>query len=386
VAVAFAVFGTFWGSWAVAAIDVERFLRVSHAGLGTVLALAVVGGTVANAVGGTLAERHGTRAALSTCLVAWAVSLGVLSVMEPRVAFIAVFVVSVAIGGGVDVVMNVAASAAMVDAPGRLLRFHALFNAGAVAGAGATALLTHSGVSWRAVWAGIAVSALVLAFAVARTDLPAGEPGEHVSIRDGLAALSRAGLIRLAVVFALAAMVEGGIDTWGVLFLRSRLAIGVLAGAAAYVAGQALATTARASAGGMARGIHSGRGASLGALLAGGRRGNRPGRGRSRHLDVLALVPCRGHGGGGATGPARWRHHRRRLRRLRRRPAGRGLGVVGVGPEGRATRDRRRCPGLRRPSPVPGRGAAREVAHAGRLLRTRNPCGATAALVRQRRR
>jgi MFS family permease len=269
VAVAFAVFGTFWGSWAVAAIDVERFLRVSHAGLGTVLALAVVGGTVANAVGGTLAERHGTRAALSTCLVAWAVSLGVLSVMEPRVAFIAVFVVSVAIGGGVDVVMNVAASAAMVDAPGRLLRFHALFNAGAVAGAGATALLTHSGVSWRAVWAGIAVSALVLAFAVARTDLPAGEPGEHVSIRDGLAALSRAGLIRLAVVFALAAMVEGGIDTWGVLFLRSRLAIGVLAGAAAYVAGQALATTARASAGGMARGIHSGLGASLGALLAG---------------------------------------------------------------------------------------------------------------------
>jgi len=166
-------------------------------------------------------------------------------------------------------VMNVAASAAMADAPGRLLRFHALFNAGAVTGAGVTALLTHSGVSWRVVWAGIAVGALVLALVVARTDLPAGEPGEHVSIRDGLAALSRAGLVRLAVVFALAAMVEGGIDTWGVLFLRSKLAIGVLAGAAAYVAGQALATTARASAGGLARGIHSGRGASLGAILAG---------------------------------------------------------------------------------------------------------------------
>ena len=269
VAVAFAVFGAFWGSWAVAAIDVEHFLRVSHAGLGSVLAIAVVGGTIANAIGGTLAERHGTRAALSTSLLVWALTLAVLSLVHPRPAFIAVFVASVAIGGGVDVVMNVAASAAMADAPGRLLRFHALFNAGAVTGAGVTALLTHSGVSWRVVWAGIAVGALVLALVVARTDLPAGEPGEHVSIRDGLAALSRAGLVRLAVVFALAAMVEGGIDTWGVLFLRSKLAIGVLAGAAAYVAGQALATTARASAGGLARGIHSGRGASLGAILAG---------------------------------------------------------------------------------------------------------------------
>ncbi|MBV8691596.1 MAG: hypothetical protein JOY57_08070, partial [Actinobacteria bacterium] len=56
VAVAFVVFGAFWGSWAIAAIDVERFLGMSHAGLGTVLAIAVVGGTVANAVGGTLAE------------------------------------------------------------------------------------------------------------------------------------------------------------------------------------------------------------------------------------------------------------------------------------------------------------------------------------------
>ncbi|HZQ83801.1 MAG TPA: MFS transporter [Acidimicrobiales bacterium] len=268
VAIAFAVFGAFWGSWAIAAIDVERFLRVSHAGLGTVLAVAVIGGTVANAVGGTLAERHGTRLALTTWLLAWAASLGVLVTLHHRASFIGVFVLSVAVGGGVDVVMNVAASAAMADRPGGLLRFHALFNGGAVVGAGITALLVHGGVSWRVVWAGIAVLAVVLALDVARTDLPAGEPGEPVSIRDGLAALGRAGLVRLAFVFALAALVEGGIDTWGVLFLRSRLAIGVLAGAAAYVAGQSLATTARATAGGWTRGVHSGRGASTGAVLA----------------------------------------------------------------------------------------------------------------------
>lgn len=269
-AAAFVVFGSFWGSWAVAAIDVERFLRVSHAGLGTVLALAVVGGTVANAVGGTLAERHGTRVALATCLVVWAALLGGLVGIQHRGAFIAVFVLSVAVGGGVDVVMNVAATAALADSPGRLLRFHALFNGGAVGGAALTAIFVRAGVSWRVVWGVVAVLAVVLAAVVARTDLPAGEPGEHVSIRDGLAALGRAGLLRLAAVFALAALVEGGIDTWGVLFLRSRLAIGVLAGAAAYVAGQALATVARASVGGAARRMHATWGASAGALLAAG--------------------------------------------------------------------------------------------------------------------
>ena len=269
VAAAFAVFGGFWGTWAVSAIDVERFLRVSHAGLGTVLALAVLGGTVANAVAGTLAERHGTRLALATCLLAWAGLVGGLVVLHHRGAFIAVFVLSVAVGGGVDVVMNVAASAALADRPGVLLRFHALFNGGAVVGAALTALLVHAGTTWRAMWAVVAVLAVIVAVVVARTELPAGGPGDHVSIRDGLTALGRAGLLRLAAVFALAALVEGGIDTWGVLFLRSRLAIGVLAGAAAYVVGQSLATVARASVGGAARRMHATWGASAGALLAG---------------------------------------------------------------------------------------------------------------------
>ncbi len=47
--------------------------------------------------------------------------------------------------------------------------------------------------------------------------------------------------------FAATAVVEGGIDTWGVLYLRTRLATGVLVGAGAYAAGQLIAATTRAS-------------------------------------------------------------------------------------------------------------------------------------------
>jgi hypothetical protein len=70
----------------------------------------------------------------------------------------------------------------------------------------------------------------------------------------------------LATVFAITAMVEGGIDTWGVLYLRTHLAAGVLLGAGAYCMGQAIAITTRGAMGG-----HIGRiGARWGLVIGAG--------------------------------------------------------------------------------------------------------------------
>ena len=60
-----------------------------------------------------------------------------------------------------------------------------------------------------------------------------------------LAGLRHEGLVVLALVFAASAMVEGGIATWGILYLRGHLGLGVLAGVSAYVVGESLATVAR---------------------------------------------------------------------------------------------------------------------------------------------
>ena len=49
----------------------------------------------------------------------------------------------IALGGAVDVVMNIAATAALAHEPGRLVRIHGLFNAGAVAGAIAVGALSR---------------------------------------------------------------------------------------------------------------------------------------------------------------------------------------------------------------------------------------------------
>ena len=57
-----------------------------------------------------------------------------------------------------------------------------------------------------------------------------------------VADLRHEGLIPLASVFSVSTMVEGGIATWGILYLRGHLGIGVLAGVSAYVIGETLAT------------------------------------------------------------------------------------------------------------------------------------------------
>jgi MFS family permease len=266
---AFIAFGFFWGTWAVAAFDVQRFLEFSDAQLGLLLASTVFGGVFSNMAGGVLAERHGTRRTLATSLLVWAVLLALLAAVTNRAGFCALFVLTVSGGGMVDVTMNVACTAAVGSSPRRMLRMHSLFNAGAVVGAATAGVVLGQDISFRTLWAAMSVISVVLSIWVRRTDMPAGEKGEHYTVREGLAALRKEGLATLAIAFALGAMVEGGIDTWGVLFLRSHLGLAVAAGAGAYVAGQTLATTARNMLGWTAEHVGERRGAQLGLLLAG---------------------------------------------------------------------------------------------------------------------
>ena len=102
-------------------------------------------------------------------------------------------------------------------------------------GAALAALVIHAGVSWRWVWPAVAVVALGVGVWALVTDpgaalAPAAPAGtaQHSS-RHPLRRLHRDGLLVLLAVFALAEITEGGVDTWGVLYLRNHLATGVLA-------------------------------------------------------------------------------------------------------------------------------------------------------------
>lgn len=242
---AFIGFGVFAGAWAVAAIDVEREFDLTDAQLGLLLAGGVVLGTGFAALGGAITDRFGARFVLARSLAIWGALLAVQAIAPTLGVFAPVFTLGMAVGGLVDVVMNVIGADALASEPARLVRLHGLYNGGTVIGAALCGVALHFDVSWRVVWAAIAVFAIGLAIVTNRSNVPEPAKADHPSMLRAVAGLRHEGLLVIALVFAGAAMVEGGIATWGVLYLREHVGLGVLAGVAAYVVGQSLATLTR---------------------------------------------------------------------------------------------------------------------------------------------
>jgi MFS family permease len=253
---AFATFGVFWGSWAVMLFNIQHAFGLNDSQLGVLLAVAIAVAGGSSAVMAHLCDRVGARRLLWIALLSWAALLCVLALMHEKWAFATVLVLTEVAGGSIDTAMNAEASHRLVGHPSVLVRLHALFNTGALAGAAVAALVIHAGISWRWIWPGIAVVALGVGAWAAATDTgtPVGAGGTDADRADAAGAagtshplkrLRREGLLLLLFVFALAEITEGGVDTWGVLYLRNHLATGVLLGAGAYVVGQAVAATTR---------------------------------------------------------------------------------------------------------------------------------------------
>jgi MFS family permease len=268
VAVAFFVFGIFGGSWAVATVDIERTFHLTDTGLGALLAAGIIAATGVAAIGGAVTDRFGAGRSLTLALVVWGALLGLEAASPHLVLFVPALVLAMAAGGLVDVVMNIVAADALSQEAGRLVRFHGLWNAGCVTGAAITGLVLRLGASWRVVWVGVAIVGVVTGVVMRRTRLPEPERFDHPSLWRALAGLRHEGLVVLALVFAASAMVEGGIATWGILYLRGHLGLGVLAGVSAYVVGESLATLARLGGGPMIGGLGTRRAVFIGASLS----------------------------------------------------------------------------------------------------------------------
>jgi MFS family permease len=282
----FVAFGVFWGTWAVAATNIEHSLHLSAGRLGLLLSVSIGAGGMAAATSGGLAERWGTARFLSRTLVGWGVVLLATAGVARGAAFVVTFVLSMMTAGLVDMAMNAAAADGVAGDAGRMMRFHALFNTGALVGAATAGGLLRAGLSWRWAWAAVGVGGLVLAARTRRASLtgavdhgaiPTGAGADTMGTGTGrggwlrsVAAIRSQHLVVLAVVFAITAMVEGGIDTWGVLYLRTHLAAGVLLGAGAYCMGQAIAVSTRGGAGGQIGRIGPRWGLVIGAMVAAG--------------------------------------------------------------------------------------------------------------------
>jgi MFS family permease len=253
VVASFATFGLFWGSWAVMLFNIQHTFALNDAQLGLLLAVAIAVAGASSAVMAHFCDRVGARRLLWIALFAWSVLLCVLALTRDTWSFGVVLVLVEVAGGSIDTAMNAEASHRLMSSPKSLVRLHALFNTGALTGAALAALVIHAGVSWRWVWPAVAVVALSVGVWALVTDpgaapAPAAGTAQHSS-RHPLRRLHRDGLLVLLAVFALAEITEGGVDTWGVLYLRNHLATGVLLGAGAYIVGQIVAATTRGAGG-----------------------------------------------------------------------------------------------------------------------------------------
>jgi MFS family permease len=275
VVAAFVTFGLFWGSWAVMVFNIQHTFALSDAELGLVLALAIAVAGASSAVMAHLADRVGARRLLWIALISWSVLLVVMSVVHQRWAFVGALVLVEIAGGSIDTAMNAEASHRMMGNPAGLVRFHALFNTGAIVGAAGAGIVLHAGISWRFIWPGVALAALVVGLWTSTTDSGeavggAGPVGGHADRVHPVQRLRCDGLLVLLAVFALAEVTEGGVDTWGVLYLRNHRATGVLLGAGAYVVGQVVAATTRGAGSVLVGRLSARRGLLVGGCVAGG--------------------------------------------------------------------------------------------------------------------
>ncbi|HEY1830093.1 MAG TPA: MFS transporter [Acidimicrobiales bacterium] len=274
VVAAFVTFGLFWGSWAVLLANIQRSFHLSDADIGYLLSVAIAVAGLTGAVMGHLANRFGARRLLWISMYAWAVLLLLMSITGQRWTFAGALVLVEVAGGCIDTGMNAEATHRLDGNPGGLVRFHALFNTGALLGAAAAGAVVGAHLSFRWVWPGISVIALVVGTWTLLTDeglplSPQPSPSDAVPSHPWRR-LRHEGLLVLLFVFAIAEITEGGVDTWGVLYLRTHLATGVLLGAGAYVIGQSMAATTRGAGGTLLGRLSANRALTIGGCVAGG--------------------------------------------------------------------------------------------------------------------
>jgi len=162
VVAAFATFGLFWGSWAVMVYNIQHTFDINDAQLGLLLAVAIAVAGASSAVMAHLADRVGARRLLWIALFAWSGLLVLLSAAPEKWLFVVALILVEIAGGSIDTAMNAEVSHRLIGHPAALVRFHALFNCGALCGAALAGVLLHAGVSWRWVWPGVAAVALAV--------------------------------------------------------------------------------------------------------------------------------------------------------------------------------------------------------------------------------
>jgi fucose permease len=207
-------------------------LELSARGLGLVLLAMAFGAVAVMPAAGFLVGRFGARSTLAVAVAAGYVALPFVLVAPSAIALAGVLGALGAATGVTDVAMN-ANGAAVEHRYGRpiLSSLHALWSIGAFAAAGLTAVVSAIGIpaELHLACVSLAVGAAGL-LACSRLMPAAARTGER---RGGHSRLTRR-VLGLTLIALSSFLVEGAINDWGALYLRSSLGESATVGAAGY--------------------------------------------------------------------------------------------------------------------------------------------------------
>lgn len=224
--VSFMAMGIFWGAWAAVLPDIKDQVGASDGELGAAMIATGLGALPGMALSGRLWRHVGWRVLPAATAFFAMAALGPLAAHSPDTLALTLLFVGAG-SGAMDVAMNSAVSDVEVM-HGRRLMYgaHALFSLGALVASLATGFLREAGASPATV---LSVAALALALAALGSMRVAGSARAAGGEREGtLAATATSGsrlrtLASLAVLCALAFLIEDAVQNWSALHLERDL-------------------------------------------------------------------------------------------------------------------------------------------------------------------
>ena len=229
---AFAVFGMFWGTFAVLLADLSEALDLSPGPLGVALFVGAAASIVAMALLGWTSDRLGKRAFIFVSGTVMGLGIAALAAVGGYAGLLAILMVLYAASGLYDVGIN-AAAADLERITGRqyIPVLHAAFSAGGVVGALGAGGLLSVGVEFRYVYLALLPPIGAVILAVAATRFPRrDEPEEDSGKVAGIRAVPERSALLVAVIATLAMLSEGEMEHWSGIYLRQTLGLSALLG------------------------------------------------------------------------------------------------------------------------------------------------------------
>lgn len=229
-------FGQYWGVWVILVFEFQSAHGIGEARLGFLYTLLSAVAVVVMLLLAPRLQPLPLRTSVTVSLLSLAV--GSFAIGFLPTSFVVVGFMLVGVGNGlIDVYLNVAAQRAEVASGKPVLQWlHASYALGGVTGAAAAGLVRSAGLDYRWGLAYASVALLVTTAWNARTASVDRSP-EGTETTFSISALFRTPALwipALAVLFAF--LVEGSMDTWSGLYLRTQLDASAATAAIAFIA------------------------------------------------------------------------------------------------------------------------------------------------------